>query len=183
VSLAADHKALVFLGAVALLGAGVRIVRSSSRAEAVAQPALERQLQAVDSATRATSRGAKGKGSGKAGRGRGRETKERPGGTQPRPAIPAAGSFFGKLDLDAATSAQIESLPGIGPALARRIVAVRALHGPFVDMAGLQRVRGLSASLIRALDTLVTFSGTLRPVSAAPESISARPSRRRRPQK
>src|SRR5215813_2457469 len=49
-----DHKALLFLGVVAVLGAGVRVVRAANgRAATGAQPALEQQSQAADSAARA----------------------------------------------------------------------------------------------------------------------------------
>jgi competence protein ComEA len=93
------------------------------------------------------------------------------------------GYLLGKLDLDAATVAQIDSLPGIGPTLAKRITADRAERGPFLNLQGFGRVPGVGASLIRRLDTLVTFSGTLRPLSATPESVSARSTRRHRPKR
>src|SRR5690349_16326451 len=51
-SLRPDHKALVFVGAVAVLGAGVRVVRAASGSTATpgAQPALDRQMASADSA-------------------------------------------------------------------------------------------------------------------------------------
>ena len=51
-TLRSDQKALLFLGAVAVLGAGVRVVRASGRNDVGAQPALERQAQAADSAAK-----------------------------------------------------------------------------------------------------------------------------------
>src|SRR5262250_2079843 len=54
-SLRADHKALVFLGAVAVLGAGVRMSRAASRSvvNPTAQAALDRQMASADSAANA----------------------------------------------------------------------------------------------------------------------------------
>ena len=47
------------------------------------------------------------------------------------------------LDPDRATAAEWERLPGIGPALARRIVADRVARGAFGTAEGLLRVRGI----------------------------------------
>jgi competence protein ComEA len=92
----------------------------------------------------------------------------------------APGYLNGRLDLDAATAAQIDSLPGIGPTLAKRIVADREERGPFVTLEALRRVSGVGPAVVRRIDTLVTFSATLRPLSATPESVSARSTARRR---
>jgi competence ComEA-like helix-hairpin-helix protein len=47
------------------------------------------------------------------------------------------------LDVDAASAEELERLPGIGPALAARIVAERAARGPFGGPDGLLRVPGI----------------------------------------
>ena len=59
-SLRPDHKALVFLGAVAVLGAGVRVSRAASRSVSspATQPALDRQMASADSAANAGRSGA-----------------------------------------------------------------------------------------------------------------------------
>jgi competence protein ComEA len=181
-----DRKALLFLGAVAILGAGVRALRWSKSADSVAdQAALEHQLGAADSAAHAAGRPrTKQKAS------RSRRATTRPSykdatsnevsasAAPPFPPREVPGFVLGKLDLDAATLAQIDALPGVGPTLAKRIVADRAEHGPFVTLQGLRRVKGVGPALLRRLDSLVTFSATLRPLNAGPESVSARPSRR-----
>lgn len=55
------------------------------------------------------------------------------------------------LEINSASRAQLESLPGIGPALAERMLLARAKQ-PFDDWADLQRrVRGLGKALARRL--------------------------------
>jgi DNA uptake protein ComE-like DNA-binding protein len=155
-SIPADHKALVFFGAVAVLGAGVRVTRAASHQSvpaattaASAGAALDRQMQAADSSAKAgrASTAKRAKPSAARRPSRAKSTPATPG---PRP----------KLDLDIATAAQIDSLPGITPLMARRIVTDRLLHGPFRSVDGLRRVRGTSPKLLRAVDSLITFSGT-----------------------
>jgi competence ComEA-like helix-hairpin-helix protein len=67
------------------------------------------------------------------------------------------------IDLETASAAEIERLPRVGPALARRIVEDRAAHGPFRSLEGLQRVRGVGPAVARQLQGHVTFGGTGRP--------------------
>ena len=49
------------------------------------------------------------------------------------------------VNVNAATAEQMDSLPGIGPALAARIVAYREQHGAFARPEHLQRVKGIGA--------------------------------------
>ncbi|HET9951067.1 MAG TPA: helix-hairpin-helix domain-containing protein [Candidatus Eisenbacteria bacterium] len=58
---------------------------------------------------------------------------------------------LGTLQVDRATAAEWERLPGIGPALAARIVAERAAHGPFLAPEGLLRVRGIGPKTLERL--------------------------------
>lgn len=67
------------------------------------------------------------------------------------------------VDVDRATASELEVLPRIGPALAKRIVADREANGPFGSIEGFQRVRGVGPAMAAALSGTVTFSGTLRP--------------------
>ena len=64
-----------------------------------------------------------------------------------------------RVDLDRATAAEIEALPRIGPALARRIVANREASGPFRSLDNLRRVKGLGPATIALLKPLVSFGG------------------------
>jgi competence protein ComEA len=47
-----------------------------------------------------------------------------------------------RLDLNSATPADLETLPGIGTALAARMVAYRSTHGPFRSVDELRQVPG-----------------------------------------
>lgn len=55
------------------------------------------------------------------------------------------------LNLNTATAAQLETLPGIGPGLANRILEYRRKHGPFKRLQDLIIVRGMSANRFRQL--------------------------------
>jgi competence protein ComEA len=50
-----------------------------------------------------------------------------------------------RLDINRADANALQALPGIGPALARRIVAYREAHGPFRESGDLLRVPGIGA--------------------------------------
>jgi competence protein ComEA len=65
----------------------------------------------------------------------------------------------GPIDLDRATEREIDALPRVGPALARRIVAHRDSFGPFGSMQALRRVKGVGPATLERLAPLVTFSG------------------------
>ncbi|MEW6660128.1 MAG: helix-hairpin-helix domain-containing protein [Thermodesulfobacteriota bacterium] len=47
------------------------------------------------------------------------------------------------LDINQATAADLDALPGIGPALARRIIEYRQAHGPFKKIDDLEQVSGI----------------------------------------
>jgi competence protein ComEA len=74
-----------------------------------------------------------------------------------RPVI--GGQPSGRVDLDRATEAEIDRLPRVGPALAKRIVANRDSFGAFGSLQGLERVRGVGPATLERLAILVTFSG------------------------
>ena len=65
----------------------------------------------------------------------------------------------GLIDMDFASANEIEALPRIGPALARRIAASRDSFGPFASLEGLKRVKGMGKATLEQLAPLVTFTG------------------------
>lgn len=62
------------------------------------------------------------------------------------------------LDLNTATAAELEALPGIGPVLAGRIVAWRTDNGRFTDVEILGEVSGIGDALMAQLRPLVRVS-------------------------
>jgi competence protein ComEA len=67
-----------------------------------------------------------------------------PPGQPPPPAAPAApAAAGGVVSLNAATAAQLQELPGIGPVLADRILAWRDTHGGFTSVDQLGEVAGI----------------------------------------
>ena len=72
----------------------------------------------------------------------------------------AAGSpaTQGPVDLNTATEADLDRLPGIGPATAAAIVSHRSLHGPFRTVEDLLDVRGIGEAKLDALRGLISVS-------------------------
>jgi competence ComEA-like helix-hairpin-helix protein len=55
------------------------------------------------------------------------------------------------LNVNRATAVELEGLPGIGPSLARRIVADREARGPFATVEALDRIPGIGPGLVARL--------------------------------
>jgi len=73
-----------------------------------------------------------------------------------------------RIDADRADAVEFARLPGVGPVLAKRIVAERGRAGPFRSLSGLDRVPGIGPALLAELGPHVSFSAPL----AAPVSGS-----------
>jgi competence protein ComEA len=78
------------------------------------------------------------------------------------PPAPPPGPY-NRIDVDRATAAELQRLPGIGPALAARIIAYRDSNGPFGSMDRLRHVKGIGPATATRLDSLISFSGLRRP--------------------
>ncbi|PFG43656.1 competence protein ComEA [Isoptericola jiangsuensis] len=89
-----------------------------------------------------------------------------PGETPPVATVPGAGtSATGAATADAAPGAPVplntadvttlDTLPGVGPVLAERIVAWRDTHGPFTSVDELTEVSGIGPSVLEGLRDLV----------------------------
>ncbi|GIU88433.1 MAG: hypothetical protein KatS3mg009_2948 [Acidimicrobiia bacterium] len=73
-----------------------------------------------------------------------------------QPGIAGGADAPGPLNLNTATAAQLEELPGIGPALAAAIVAERERRGGFARVEDLRAVRGIGEQRFADLRGLVT---------------------------
>jgi competence protein ComEA len=81
-----------------------------------------------------------------------------PGGTSGGSAAPSGAAdpaAAGPLDLNTATPAQLEELPGVGPVLAERIVAFRTEHNGFSAVDQLAEIKGLGGKTGQELMGLV----------------------------
>ncbi len=155
-----ERQVFYFVVLLALLGAGVRsvgvsrferaalsVVRADGRVEAQtvggAARALAAQRAAVDSAAAVAA------------------------------AKRAAVAARFPIDVNLATEAELQALPRVGPAMARRIIEYRETVGRFRQLEDLRHVRGIGPATLRVLDTLVTFSGWPSPIHSGGASLSA----------
>ena len=64
-----------------------------------------------------------------------------------------------RINLNSATQEQLETLPGIGPALAKRIIDYRTENGPYTSIGALTNVSGIGEKRLEAIWDLVTTEG------------------------
>jgi competence protein ComEA len=71
-------------------------------------------------------------------------------------AVPGTGSTTGLVNLNTATQAQLEELPGIGPSFATAIISEREKRGGFKSVNELREVRGIGEKRFADLRNRVT---------------------------
>ena len=76
---------------------------------------------------------------------------------------PAATARF-TVNVNAAGTAELAQLPGLGPATAQRVVDHRRMHGPFANLEGLLDVPGIGPA------TLERMRPHLRPIRGREEA-------------
>ena len=62
----------------------------------------------------------------------------------------------GQVNLNTATAEQLETLPGIGPDLAQRILDYRTVNGPFKNVDGLLNVKGIGEGKLTKMRDQIT---------------------------
>lgn len=72
------------------------------------------------------------------------------------PGTDSGGNSRSLIDLNAASAADFDSLPGIGPVIAERILEYRTVSGPFTSVDQLAEIDGISTTMVDELRPLVT---------------------------
>ena len=88
--------------------------------------------------------------------------------SKPAPAAPPAAAA--PVDLNMADQKALESLPGIGPALAKKIMEGR----PYQNVDDLSRIKGMNKSKIDAIKDKVTVTAP-KPMQPTPAPAAAKP--------
>ena len=64
---------------------------------------------------------------------------------------------FSAVNINTAPVEALQELPGIGPALAARVVAYRQEHGPFKTIVEIKQVKGIGDALFEKLKDRLTL--------------------------
>jgi competence ComEA-like helix-hairpin-helix protein len=72
------------------------------------------------------------------------------------PALQSGAANMPPVNINTASSEELEKLPGIGRGLAERIIEYRTLYGRFRRTEHLMMVRGISERRFRAMQALIT---------------------------
>ena len=60
-----------------------------------------------------------------------------------------------KVNINTATVEKLQTLPGVGPTIAQRIVQYRKAHGPFKKVEDLTKVKGIGCKTFEKLKPLI----------------------------
>jgi competence ComEA-like helix-hairpin-helix protein len=79
------------------------------------------------------------------------------------------------IDINSASIQELDELPGIGPAIAARIVEYREKNGPFGKIEDLMEVRGIGEKKFLSLKDRVTVGAPAKPETEQPEAAQPKP--------
>ena len=81
----------------------------------------------------------------------------RQGEVNPPPSVSGgSGQSGGLIDINTASAAELEALPGIGPSTAQKIIAYREANGPFAAIEDIQNVPGIGPATFEGLKDRIT---------------------------
>ncbi len=89
--------------------------------------------------------------------------------------LPLSPVAMADVNVNTASSSQLESLPGIGPSKAAAIMQYRTDHGPFESLSQLDAVPGIGPATLENISPMVVFSAEST-VSASASKKSSSPS-------
>jgi competence protein ComEA len=90
------------------------------------------------------------------------------------PALAAEAGPKGVVNVNSASAAELERLPGVGPSLAARILEHREQHGAFRAKEDLMLVRGIGEKSYERLAPYVAISGATTLAERVPGERPAR---------
>ena len=62
-----------------------------------------------------------------------------------------------KININSATAKELDSLPGIGPTMAKRIEEYRSQKGPFTSVEGIKGVKGIGDGVFKKIKDKITI--------------------------
>ncbi|MCR4711023.1 MAG: ComEA family DNA-binding protein [Clostridia bacterium] len=84
-------------------------------------------------------------------------TGENGGGSQGTGSSSGGGSGNGLIDLNTATSEELQRIPGIGPVTAEKILKYREENGPFTDLEELLEISGIGEKTLERMKDYLTI--------------------------
>lgn len=132
-----EIRVILFLSVTLLVGTGIRWIRSG---EGSPPPSFEYARSDSEFAARSAA-------------------PESPAGESPSAPLRAPALTPHGIDINTASAAEFDRLPGIGPAYAERIVLDRDANGPFDGVDDLVRVKGIGPKKLEKIRPFVTAGG------------------------